>query len=136
MATSSHSHTTAPAGHPDLTDAERARLRAALEEERASLLERTTVDEHDPLLQSSATRGQGETEHTVNEIERSVHAVLDANAREALSEIDAALARLADGTYGLWEGCGRPIPAERLAALPAARLCVACQQRQQQQARR
>ncbi|HEX5730431.1 TraR/DksA family transcriptional regulator [Microbacterium sp.] len=43
-----------------------------------------------------------------------------------LVELDAALARVVDGTYGLCESCGRPIPLERLQLLPAATLCVPC----------
>lgn len=39
-------------------------------------------------------------------------------------EVEAALERLAAGTYGTCEACGRPISAERLDALPATRFCV------------
>lgn len=119
-----------PVTHPDLDDADRAELRRALETERAALLARITGTDADELLESTATRGQGETEHTVNEIERNVSATLDANARESLDDIKAALARLDDGTYGICAACDRPIPVERLRAVPAARLCVPCQQRQ------
>ena len=42
-----------------------------------------------------------------------------------LREIDATLARIADGTYGRCEVCGEPIAAGRLEARPAARTCVA-----------
>ena len=45
-----------------------------------------------------------------------------------LANVEAALARLADGTYGECEDCGNPIPYPRLAAYPAARRCVACQE--------
>ena len=38
--------------------------------------------------------------------------------------VNAALARLDDGTYGLCEVCGEPIADERLATVPAARFCV------------
>ncbi len=38
-----------------------------------------------------------------------------------LREIEDALRRLDDGTYGVCEACGRPIPDERLEALPTAR---------------
>ncbi len=41
--------------------------------------------------------------------------------------IDEALARLDAGTYGTCVRCGRPIPAERLQALPWAARCVDCQ---------
>ncbi|QGV81952.1 TraR/DksA family transcriptional regulator [Streptomyces ficellus] len=47
----------------------------------------------------------------------------------ALKDIDAALARLQQGTYGTCQGCDRPIPVERLEILPYARCCVPCQQR-------
>jgi DnaK suppressor protein len=42
-------------------------------------------------------------------------------------EIETALARLADGTYGVCLECGRPIEAKRLRALPWAELCHSCQ---------
>jgi RNA polymerase-binding transcription factor DksA len=46
--------------------------------------------------------------------------------RARLSEVEAALERLAEGTYGLCERCGAPIAAERLFALPWTRLCQRC----------
>ena len=46
--------------------------------------------------------------------------------RDAIEEIQAALGRLAEGTYGVCESCERPIPFERLEAIPQARHCVAC----------
>jgi DnaK suppressor protein len=50
-----------------------------------------------------------------------------AAAREAeMSEIDAALARIADGSYGQCEVCGGAIGRDRLRALPAVRRCVTC----------
>ena len=44
----------------------------------------------------------------------------------AVEEIDLAMARVADKTYGYCERCYQPIPKPRLRALPYARLCVAC----------
>jgi DnaK suppressor protein len=46
--------------------------------------------------------------------------------RETLLEIDAALGKLEDGTYGRCESCGQDIAEDRLEAMPAARLCMAC----------
>jgi RNA polymerase-binding transcription factor len=43
-----------------------------------------------------------------------------------LREIDAALARIADGTYGACELCGGAIGRDRLRALPEIRRCVTC----------
>lgn len=48
--------------------------------------------------------------------------------REHHSQVVAALARMDAGTYGKCERCGQEIPLERLEAIPATRLCVACKQ--------
>ena len=44
-----------------------------------------------------------------------------------LAAVDAALERLDDGSWGPCIECGKPIGAERLAALPSAALCIDCQ---------
>ena len=54
---------------------------------------------------------------------------LEEGAQQTLAEIDAALQRIDDGTYGICEVCGKPIGAERLAAIPWARLCIDDQRR-------
>jgi DnaK suppressor protein len=53
--------------------------------------------------------------------------VLTLAAEAALSEIDAALQRLEDGSYGVCERCAEPIPWERLEVLPMSGLCTPCQ---------
>ena len=50
-------------------------------------------------------------------------AALD-QVRGDLDDVEAALRRLEEGTYGQCEACGGPIDEGRLAALPAARYCV------------
>jgi len=52
---------------------------------------------------------------------------LVSNEQEALYEIEEALKRLEQGTYGLCGMCEKPIRRERLMAVPFARLCVNCQ---------
>src|SRR5258708_23557134 len=42
--------------------------------------------------------------------------------REALDEVEAAIERLHEGTYGICEACGKPSAAARLEATPASRL--------------
>jgi len=59
-------------------------------------------------------------------VDRERDLALSAQALLAVEEIDAALARIADGTYGSCDRCHQPIPKARLKALPYARLCVAC----------
>jgi DnaK suppressor protein len=53
--------------------------------------------------------------------------VLTLAAEAALSEIDAALQRLEEGSYGICERCAEPIRWERLEVLPMSRLCTPCQ---------
>jgi DnaK suppressor protein len=59
-------------------------------------------------------------------VDRERDLALSAQALAAVEEIDAALGRIADRTYGECERCHQPIPKPRLKALPFARLCVAC----------
>lgn len=70
-------------------------------------------DEHDPEGSSTA-------------FERAHVAALLAQARDHLADLDRALERLERGDYGRCEGCGEPIPAERLEVRPAASTCVRC----------
>ncbi len=46
------------------------------------------------------------------------------NTRDILAKVGNALERLAEGSYGICEVCGQPIPVARLEALPYASLCV------------
>ncbi|GAA4840299.1 TraR/DksA C4-type zinc finger protein [Luteimicrobium xylanilyticum] len=73
-------------------------------------------DEHDP-------------EGSTLAFDRAQVSTLAAGAHRRLDEIDAAIARLDDGTYGRCERCGQPVPEARLAARPTARFCVGCQAR-------
>lgn len=70
-------------------------------------------DEHDP-------------EGATIAVERSMISSLGDAARRRLAQVDAALVRLDDGSYGTCVACGRPIGAGRLEALPATPVCVAC----------
>jgi RNA polymerase-binding protein DksA len=70
-------------------------------------------DEHDP-------------EGATIAFERQQVAALLVRARRRLADVDAAVTAVEAGTYGRCESCGRPIGAERLAARPTARTCIAC----------
>jgi len=106
------------------------RARLALLAERAHLLDALEVsDGASAPIRSDVTDGSGETEHLVAAEQLAVSVRVDTMTRLALEEIDAALQRLDDGTYGSCSGCTTPIPPERLEAVPAATLCMPCQQR-------
>ena len=53
------------------------------------------------------------------------------NILDLIEQIDHALRRLDEGTYGQCERCGRPIEAARLKALPHAVLCLDCKRREE-----
>ncbi|WP_248963316.1 TraR/DksA family transcriptional regulator [Sphaerisporangium perillae] len=90
---------------------------ASLTRDRDAIVESATLvatdDEHDPEGSSTAF----ERAH--------VQALLD-QAHSHLADLDRALERLHDGTYGVCEGCGRPIALERLKVRPAAKTCITC----------
>ena len=70
-------------------------------------------DEHDP---EGATIG----------FERAQLTALLTAARHRVTDVDDALRRIDEGTYGVCEQCGRPIAPDRLAVRPSARRCIAC----------
>jgi RNA polymerase-binding transcription factor DksA len=90
-----------------------AALRAELRDVLESASSTTGDDEHDP---EGATIG----------FERAQAAAQLAAAEAQLREIDAALGRVRDGTYGVCVDCSEPIGAERLEARPTAVRCVTC----------
>ena len=57
---------------------------------------------------------------------------LIANLEAMRGQVEKALQRVADGSYGVCESCGEPIPQERLEARPHADMCVACKSKAQQ----
>ena len=103
-----------------LTDERTTYLRQAesLQAEADSL----TEDREPGDVQFDEESGEGDT---IN-VERERDLALSAQARQAVEEIDVALAKIDAGTYGVCEQCGENIPRERLKALPYASLCVRC----------
>ena len=96
-----------------------ARLRAALEEELEVKMAESA--EHDARVELL-------TGHTDvdSRLERELAEAGGSRAREAIGEIQDALARISLGTYGWCEACGAPVAPERLEAIPHARHCVGC----------
>jgi len=54
--------------------------------------------------------------------------------RTLLRMVDAALERIADGSFGTCVGCARDIPVRRLRALPWTQLCIRCQEEMEKNA--
>lgn len=62
-----------------------------------------------------------------------VNVGLAVNEATLRQEIDDALARLDNGTFGVCEGCRKPIALERLQAVPYSRLCIQCAETSEQE---
>jgi DnaK suppressor protein len=107
-------------------------LRRRLEDDRRSLVTRLAA-KNQGGYELTATHGHGETELAARDGQRTIDAVLQADAIAALDAVDDALERFASGTYGVCVACGQPIPTERLLAIPEAARCVGCQQRAQRE---
>jgi len=57
-------------------------------------------------------------------VDREIDYTLEENSGNVLREIEAALKRIDEGTYGICAACGEPIEPERLEYLPWATLCA------------
>ena len=104
---------------------------ARLERERAETLHRLDLltrqfDEVVAAAQDSNADDEHDPEGTTIAYERSQLDALVSQTRGELAEIDAAIGRLATGTYGLCERCGEPIAPARLDARPLSRRCIDC----------
>ena len=69
------------------------------------------------------------------ERDREINFILSDRERTKLKQIDDALERLDDGSYGVCESCGLEIAEERLNAMPFTRLCRDCQQDEEREAK-
>lgn len=78
---------------------------------------------------SSADQHPADAATDLQDADRQV-AVMEA-AADQREQVEAALARIADGSYGTCVNCGKPLPEERLEARPEAARCVSCQARQE-----
>jgi RNA polymerase-binding protein DksA len=62
-------------------------------------------------------------------VDREIDYTLEENSEHVLREIDAALKRIEDGTFGACQTCRKPIESERLDLLPYATQCIDCKRR-------
>jgi RNA polymerase-binding protein DksA len=99
-------------------ESERNRLRAAIQ----------TVNHTGSLAEETGDLSIGSDDHIADSATetymRELDDGLEENAEHLLGEIEDALRRIDEGTYGFCVVCGRPIGEERLAALPYATLCI------------
>jgi RNA polymerase-binding transcription factor DksA len=107
----------------------RAELAQALRRRRGTLLKQFLDAEAG--LRSIAEDRESELEERAQEDRTArVLARLDDQSVREIADIDAALWRVIDGTYGTCLDCGRAIPLARLRAVPSTELCIACAREQ------
>ena len=91
--------------------------RAALEAERAELTSQLAEHGDVPFDENFADSGQVAAE-------QGEHRAIVGHLRDTLRDVERALAKLDDGTYGKCEVCGEDIVEARLEAMPAAKYCM------------
>jgi DnaK suppressor protein len=101
-----------------------APLRAQLQEERDRLRHR--LEELGQGSDADLSFDEGFADSSQVTAERGELEALTGTLSDTLGEIETALHKLDEGTYGRCESCGGPIAEARLEAMPAARLCITC----------
>lgn len=117
---------------PTRSAAETERIRAALAARRDELREEYQLHlveiaelQRDRLTDSA---GDDQADTGSKTFEREQEISLANSILERSTQVERALERLDEGSYGWCERCGNAIPVERLAAFPSATLCVTCKQ--------
>lgn len=110
-----------------LDPADIAELRKALLRERQTFAERYREEVHEARdLRDESLEEPADLASM--EVDRNLLLAFSKADRERVEEIEAALHRVDEGTYGLCEKDGRPIPVERLREVPWARCCAVHQE--------
>jgi DnaK suppressor protein len=118
--------------------------KSKLKEFRTLLLQRSRLLKNDLEGMETETRGKGADRtgdqstvpgHTAelasDASEKNLSYGRMESQSEELKEIKEALERIEDGSYGICESCQGKIPKERLKAIPYARRCVKCQEKEE-----
>lgn len=122
----------APPSHPVPSDKWLSRQQQALYSARSERLEEAealkaeadqmALDAEPGDTQFDDESGEGST----TAVDRERDLALSAQARAEVVEIDVALDKIDEGTYGVCDKCGKNIPKARLEVIPWAALCVTC----------
>ena len=85
-------------------------------------------DKQQEALEMNADDGvKDSVDMSLQDVNQEIALRLGERESQMVADIDGALQRIDDGTYGTCERCGKPIPEARLEALPTARFDAACQ---------
>lgn len=121
-----------------LTKRELEEFRRQLEAERDRLsAELDAMEEHLPEVEQVSVDASGGYDEDLADVasdtfEREKGIAIENSVQDLLQQVEEALERIDQGTFGVCEACGSPIHPERLRALPYARLCIDCKAREEQ----
>ena len=113
-------------------------LRSRLETERKRLIEELKQLEANAGPKDERREGSpfGKREEEATEtLELEKRVALEKRISEQLTDVEHALHKFEEGTYGLCDNCGQPIDPARLEALPEASLCMKCKTQQEKNAK-
>ncbi len=107
-------------------------IRAGLESEQKRLVEE--LEQIETSARPTEERREGSPfgkreEEATESLELEKRLALEKQVMEHLAEVEHALKKFEEGTYGFCDSCGQPIAPDRLEALPQASLCVACKEK-------
>lgn len=103
------------------------RFRELLQDERSRVTDAIAyLQKENASSLDEETPETGDADTATVTVDREMDYSLEENSAHVLAEIDAALGRLDDGTFGRCGRCGKPISEERLEAMPYATLCIDC----------
>ncbi len=121
-----------PGHDAGMTPSHIAKFKTALLAKRNIFIDQLTVLRGGAVGRAEASAdhfGQKQDSTAQEASAREIEFALDEHETASLALIDAALQRVAAGTYGRCVACSEPIPEARLLALPEAPRCLACQQK-------
>lgn len=121
-------------GEDPWTAEELAEVTTELTEHRDELRERLAAQEAElvGLMRDSGDgAGPDQADLGAATFERDQEITMVSSEREALAQIEHALDRVADGSFGVCESCGEAIGKMRVMAFPRATLCMSCKQREE-----
>jgi RNA polymerase-binding transcription factor len=110
--------------------------RLLLEERRRLRQELSEMEEHQVKTEEKPVADVSGYEDDLVDVatetfEREKGLALESGVQGLLEMVEEALRKIRQGTYGVCEGCGQQIDANRLRAIPYARLCIRCKEREE-----
>jgi DnaK suppressor protein len=113
-------------GDPDFTPEELAAIKQNLIAMRKALLKEIDMSIKEGSSKDTTEPSGDIYDISSNERDRELSYMLGDRERNKLREIDNAISKIEDGTYGICDECGEIISKKRLSVIPYSNLCIAC----------